>query len=67
MRTIAVKEFEIREGSTANSWYEIGVYFKDDLVENFLKPTMSEARSDFERAGYRRIDWAWRNHYERGF
>ena len=59
MRTIAVKEFEIHEGATTNSWYEIEVYFKGSLVDKFSKPTMSETRYDFERAGYRLIDFAW--------
>ena len=60
MRTIAIKEFEIHEGSTANSWHEIKVYFNGDLVDKFSKPTMSATRYDFERAGYRLIDFAWR-------
>ena len=61
MRTIAIKEFEIHEGSTANSWHEIKVYFNGYLVDkSFETDDVRENCYDFERAADRLIDFVWR-------
>ena len=49
-----VKEFEVREGSTANMHYRIVVLFRGKEIDVFQRPTMREARNAFEAAGYRR-------------
>lgn len=54
----AIKEFEVEEGSTRNSWYRIVVKFRGKKVDEFLRPTMSEARRDYHSAGYKPVAWA---------
>jgi ferredoxin-NADP reductase len=56
MATKAVRYYSVEEGSTENMHYRITV--KDHLgkvVDEFLRPTMAEALSAFEHAGYRRV------------
>ena len=53
----AIKRFEIEEGSTDNMEYEIRVRFRGKVVKRFRAPTMREATTAFENAGYKRIAW----------
>lgn len=55
MSEAAVREFEVREGSTAAAWYYIEVHFQGKLVDRFVHPTMRGAQDEFERAGYKRV------------
>jgi hypothetical protein len=57
----AVKEFEVHEGSTEGMWYRISVYFNGQFVEEFLKPTMREARQAFLLAGYKTANFNWQS------
>lgn len=47
-----IKEFEVEEGSTEDMWYEIVVKFRGEVVDRFLRKTMSDAHTDFINAGY---------------
>jgi hypothetical protein len=47
-----IKEFEVREGTIANSWYSISVLFRGEVVAHFTFRTMKEAQEAFRRAGY---------------
>lgn len=53
MRKPCFKEFEFEESSTDNSWYRIRVFFNGKQVDEFLTPTMKEARDRFDDAGYK--------------
>lgn len=54
MKTVT-KEFQVEEGSTENMWYRIRVFFRGVVVEEFLRPTMKEAQTAFENAGYKDV------------
>ena len=49
-----VKQFEVSEFSTENLYYRIEVFHRGKLVEAFERPTMREAKREFESAGYER-------------
>ncbi len=51
MESKAIKEFTVREGSVG-TYYKIEVLFRGKVVDTFFKPTMKEAQSAFENAGY---------------
>lgn len=53
----AIRRFEIEEGSTANLWYEIKVKFRGKVIKRFYAPTMQQAVTEFENAGYERVAW----------
>ena len=55
---VAIKTFEVVSGSTENMWYKITVKFNGTVVDEFLKPTMSEAQRDFHLAGYQQMAWS---------
>jgi hypothetical protein len=52
---MAIKEFGVTEGSTENMWYLIEVWWRGKIIERFHTPTMQQARSEFEAAGYRLV------------
>jgi hypothetical protein len=59
MRSTAVKEFEVEEGTLEGGYYAIEVFgrvFGDVFrrqIDRFVAPTMSKARDAFRQAGYK--------------
>ena len=51
----AIKRFEVWESSVEGGCYRIQVLFHGEQVEEFVRPTMKEARDAFEAAGYDRV------------
>ncbi len=53
---MAIKKFEISEGTTERLTYLIEVRFRGEVIERFERPTMREAVNAFEFAGYVEIE-----------
>jgi hypothetical protein len=59
MRSTAVKEFEVEEGTLEGGYYAIEVFghvFGDVFrrqIDRYVAPTMSGARLAFRKAGYK--------------
>lgn len=54
----AIKQFDVEEGSIEGMHYRITVRYHGRVVKQITRPTMREARQEFEQEGFKPVAWA---------